>query len=327
MTNHAVQVSVGDAAGGWIAYTILLIQGLVYLAFLLMLVCKIGEGLVRFFGDVSFDRSKHTVDTGLIGAIGLAGCCGSGRRRRRRGRRGSDATSQNMLPAVMQTATSRTSVSGPTSVLRPEQLNQPYREESDDEGGYILGAWHYEDEEPAAAAPVAATATTGFSRVAGGRANMESPYTIEAGTTSGESAAGGSGLYLPPGAMAPGRVAPAREPAIMAGEAPGGGGQGAAVRRGWNPFRRRDEGGRSERSGGDALAEEPGVAAAPGTFVVIRERRPSPLSQAHGVDPAGGTPSSVRANSTQGAPAPAGSASSPPDTPHRAPNRRRDVAF
>ena len=64
------------------AYGILVILALVYLALLLMLVSKIVEGLLRLFFGVSFDRSKHSSDTGLLGVLGLLGCsCCGGRRR------------------------------------------------------------------------------------------------------------------------------------------------------------------------------------------------------------------------------------------------------
>jgi len=229
-------VSVGDAAGGWIAYAILVIQGLVYLSFFVMLVSKLAEGVVRYVWDVPFARSKHTVDTGLLGALGLAPCCG--RRRRTDGGRHSQASSlsaasavspanagasrraqspPHILPSVpVQTnaaaAQSHTTV---PSVLRPEQLNQPYREDSDDEG-YILGAWHYEDEpgEPGATPPGSLPGTptpgasaSGFSRVAGGRANIESPFTMAAASLSSvDTGASSSAGALSAGAMGPGRL-------------------------------------------------------------------------------------------------------------------------
>lgn len=189
-------VSVGNPAAGWITYAILVIQGLVYLGFGLMLISKALEGIIRLTWSVPFDRSKHTTDTGLIGTIGLA----VKRKRRqsfvpqdipirpRTSQAGSDSTSQRLLPSNIHTVASRTTVSGPPSVLRPEHLNQPYREDSDDETGYILGAWRYdEDLSPEPLTPPAITSIntapspqslTGFSRVAGGRANMDSPYTM-----------------------------------------------------------------------------------------------------------------------------------------------------
>ena len=259
----------GDAAGGWIAYAILVIQGLVYLVFLLVLFAKVLEGLVRLVWDVSFDRSKHTVDTGLIGAIGLAPCCGRRARHSRasasptpshargtmRTRRGESDSTRTMLPPVA--SQSHTTV---PSVLRPEQLNQPYREESDDEGGYILGAWHYDDEPspdgaganaganagaggraatpptpPTPPAPDAPSAAgSGFSRVAGGRANLESPFTMSG-----------------PGATAPGPFPQTRgqSQSGISGDAPEGhaGSSGHSAQR---------TGGSSEIAGGASHGED-----------------------------------------------------------------------
>ncbi|KAF8528841.1 hypothetical protein BU17DRAFT_36849 [Hysterangium stoloniferum] len=327
-------VSVGDAAGGWIAYAILVIQGLVYLGFFLMLIFKILEGLIRLTWDISFDHSKHTVDSGLFGAIGLAG-----RRRRARARKmqerpprssraESDLTTHNMLPPAMQVAAhSRTTVSTPPSVLRPEQLTQPYREESDDESGYILGAWHYDDEytEPSTAFSPPAPPTSppqqsssGFSRVAGGRANINSPYTMAAGGSAfanspgvnsfasslrGSTAPGSSAL--PPGAMAPGHIPPIRrksQSAIIEDAAPlCDGVKGKAPispsessTHDEDTPRRKNWLSRALFSDGNAtrprrrppsndppdLTGSPESTSAPRTFVVIRERKPSPLSQA-----------------------------------------------
>lgn len=228
-----------------------------------MLVSKFIEGIVRLAWDVPFDRSKHTVDAGLLGALARTPCCGARRTRKRPNRAShapSDSTTQNMLlaPALHSRTTfsgsgaggvgARDSASpgagsgagGPPSVLRPEHLNQPYREESDDEGGYILGAWHYDDEQgpdsplsPATPTPVtppatppapASSSTSGFSRVAGGRANIASPFTMAAsaaavgtrsatrgkfsgsstGASSGPRSESGATVQVPPGAAAPG---------------------------------------------------------------------------------------------------------------------------
>ncbi|KAF8524760.1 hypothetical protein JB92DRAFT_3109283 [Gautieria morchelliformis] len=260
-------VSVGAPAAGWIAYAILFIQALVYLFLFLILVSKLAEAAVRVVWRVAFGRSKHTVDAGLLGAIALAGCGGRRKGKAGRGRasRESDST-RGMLRPVSPgaTAASRRTMSalgtasspaangspgGPPSVLRPEQLTQPYREESDDEGGYILGAWHYDDEAEspsAASSPVSLSASaarastpagasvgrastptgasirastpagasvrastpptpaarapassSGFSRVAGGRANLESPFTMSAvGRAAG---AGASKIGVGPG--------------------------------------------------------------------------------------------------------------------------------
>ncbi|RXW25178.1 hypothetical protein EST38_g690 [Candolleomyces aberdarensis] len=80
-----VEISVGAGPGGWVAYGILIVLALVYLALVLMFLIKLIEATIRIFGRVGFDRSRHVHDAGLFGACGLLGCCGS-RRRRRRGK-------------------------------------------------------------------------------------------------------------------------------------------------------------------------------------------------------------------------------------------------
>ncbi|CAE6411879.1 unnamed protein product [Rhizoctonia solani] len=79
-------VAIGDSAGAWIAYAILIIAGIIYITFIVVLFFKVLEGLVRLVFKVSFDRSHHSVDTGLLGALGLAGCCGGRAKHKRRSR-------------------------------------------------------------------------------------------------------------------------------------------------------------------------------------------------------------------------------------------------
>ncbi|KAF8961094.1 hypothetical protein BDZ97DRAFT_1940150 [Flammula alnicola] len=216
-------ISIGPGPGGWVAYGILIILALVYLALVLMLVVKVMEGLIRAFGGVGFDRSQHVIDSGILGACGLLGCCGSrkrrhGRRRSRNRRTAAGSPSQmdgesdmsSYLPpagGVMPGSTH----SQPPSVLRPEHANQPYKEELDTEDeGYIMGAWQPFPRPSAGYSPVsdgpqtsglgkfvqqkqsqkpstgssASTATpSGFSRVGGGRAHIDTPYAIASGST------------------------------------------------------------------------------------------------------------------------------------------------
>jgi len=297
-----------------------------------MLIFKILEGLVRLIWNVSFDRSKHTVDTGLFGTIGLVA-----RRKRELARRtnrqpsrpsraDSDATTQHMLPPGGQTTAasrSRTTVSGPPSVLRPEQLNQPYREDSDDESGYILGAWHYDDDlaietftPPAPLTPppqptTQAQPSSGFSRIAGGRANIDSPYTMAAGsstafaspaatTSTAQEATSTSTANLPPGAMAPGQVAShvrrKSQSAIIEDtstllaakgtSATTGSNAGAQRRKNWLSRALFSDNARSsprrtlEPTEPSLPDEGPSPDGSSRTFVVIRNRKPSPLSQA-----------------------------------------------
>jgi hypothetical protein len=189
------QVSIGQDASGWVALAILFILGLIYLTLALLLVVKLVEAVVRLVGGVGFNRSRHGMDTGLIGACGLLGCCG-GRRRRRASRsqqrqRASvpprDAEDNSFaLPSgstTKQLSGPPSVTTGPPSVLRPEHAMRPYKEESDDEGGYIMRAWQpfprpgYTpvDEVPPS------EPTTGFARVGGGRATYNTPYAITTG--------------------------------------------------------------------------------------------------------------------------------------------------
>jgi len=210
----------------------LIILALVYLALLLMLAVKILEGLIRLFGGVGFDRSKRTMDSGLVGALGLLGCCGGNRKRSNRHRSRRHRTPAN-LPTRTRTRDSDLSSytpppggivadgtatpphflhagsrqgsthSQPPSVLKPEHANRPYKEElldTEDEG-YIMGAWQpfpprnptgyaAVSDSPQATNPIvhppksgAPAASSGFSRVGGGRAHIDTPYAIQSGST------------------------------------------------------------------------------------------------------------------------------------------------
>ncbi|KAF5333550.1 hypothetical protein D9611_002728 [Ephemerocybe angulata] len=254
-------ISVGAGPGGWVAYGILIVLALVYLALVILLLVKFVEALVRILGGVGFDRSRHVVDSGIVGACGMLGCCGSKRRKRNNkgkrpganGRpgdkyksselgqspssqhlgstllkkRNSDLSSYNPPAALLHAdgsdhgsinaprflggADSRkgSTHSQPPSVLRPEHANQPYREDTDREwwnenegqgGAFIMGAWQpfgsttgnahgqasgsgpgympVANVQPSKPSPQAATPSTGFSRVGGGRAHIDSPYAI-----------------------------------------------------------------------------------------------------------------------------------------------------
>ncbi|KAF9559668.1 hypothetical protein CPC08DRAFT_666253 [Agrocybe pediades] len=219
-------ISIGPGPGGWVAYGILVILALVYLALVLMLLSKVLEGLIRLFGGVGFDGSKHTVDSGLLGACGLLGCCGSrkkkyNRRRSKRRRHPNHPSSQlqtrdsdmssymppaggivplegNVTPPRFLNAESRknSNHSQPPSVLKPEYANRPYKEELDSEDeGYIMGAWQAlpkagynaigtgQQNRPSVSSSGSAPPSTGFSRVGGGRAHIDSPYAISGGST------------------------------------------------------------------------------------------------------------------------------------------------
>lgn len=239
MSDHFLQISIGPGPGGWVAYGILIILALVYLALLLMLLVKLLEAVVRIVGGIGFDRSRHVVDSGLLGACGLLGCCGPRSRRRRKENqnrkhkykptdaqptlpqaqhRDSDVSSyippQNLhdngthtppkFPSQDTSSRKGSTHSGPPpSVLRPEHALRPYREDSDDENGYIMGAWQpfprpgytAVTNAPLTAAPgtilpnqqqhaqQGQQKSSGFSRVGGGRAHIDTPYAINAGST------------------------------------------------------------------------------------------------------------------------------------------------
>lgn len=88
---------------------------------------------------------------------------------------------------------------GPPSVLRPEHAMRPYKEESDDEGGYIMHAWQpfprpgYTPVDDVPPEP-----KSGFARVGGGRAHYDSPYAIKGQQSSLSSTAFPSVEYPPP---------------------------------------------------------------------------------------------------------------------------------
>ena len=176
------------------------------------------------FGGIGFDCSKHMVDTGILGAFGLLGCCRLRKKRRSRSngkhkRRPKSSDISSFLPPVggaihnAWTATPRmgSGNSQPPSVLKPEHANRPYREEHNDDDGYIMGAWRPSPRTSMGYIPVSdgpqtsvpgnfvlqppqkpklslsssagSTTTPGFSRIGGGRAHIDSPYAITTGST------------------------------------------------------------------------------------------------------------------------------------------------
>ncbi|KAG8218908.1 hypothetical protein J3R82DRAFT_4589 [Butyriboletus roseoflavus] len=196
-------ISIGSAASGWVAYGILIVLCLVYLAFFLILLVKFTEALVRLFGRVGFDRSRRPVDSGLVGALTILGCCGTRHARERRPYKLSEVResytirdSGSFVPPLASLAqpakgSAASHHSGPpASVLRPEQALRPYREDSDedDESAHIMSAWQpfpgpgnrvsYDRTE---SSPRTQTSNSGFSRVGGGRAHFDSPYAIAGG--------------------------------------------------------------------------------------------------------------------------------------------------
>ncbi|VDB97107.1 unnamed protein product [Peniophora sp. CBMAI 1063] len=181
-------VSIGGEAGQWVSYVILFILGLVYLSFVVMLACKLIEAIVRIVTQTGFNRSRHTADSGLVGACALAGCCGSRKRRRRHRSKQSDIplaipSSQTSSAVQRKNESVSTPVGGPPSVLRPEHALRPYREDTDDESGFIMSSWHkpgYEAVPNDVGSPRVDSPTpkpsSGFARVGGGRAHFDTPY-------------------------------------------------------------------------------------------------------------------------------------------------------
>ena len=185
------QVSIGSEACQWVAYVVLLIIAIVYLALVLLLLVKIIEAVTRIIGGVGFDRSRHTVDSGLVGVCGLVGCCGSRKQRKPRQRAThSDLPQLNSQTTLPLTAPkgSTPAQSAPPSVFRPEHALRPYREENDDDTGFIMGAWR-PFPRPGGynsvgdhATPPESPAKTGFSRIGGGRSHFDTPYSIATGS-------------------------------------------------------------------------------------------------------------------------------------------------
>lgn len=151
-----------------------------------MLIIKLLEAALRLAGRIGFDESRHAVDSGLLGVMALLGCCGSrprAHRSRRSMYRPTPPASQSLnltRPAPAYRDVTPTS-SGPPSVLRPEHALQPYKEDSDDETGYIMGAWQPfpgPGYSPVDNSPAPEQPKSGFARVGGGRAHYDSPYAI-----------------------------------------------------------------------------------------------------------------------------------------------------
>ncbi|OCH94267.1 hypothetical protein OBBRIDRAFT_723169 [Obba rivulosa] len=202
-------VSIDSGAAQWVAYAILFILGLIYLAFVLMLIVKLVEATIRICGGIGFHRSRSAVDSGLLGTLGMLGCCGARRPPPKRGRAHPDdlpkQPSTLLLPRQPPVGRDGTP-SSPPSVLRPEHALQPYREESDDETGYIMGAWQpFPGPGYTAVEETPEQPKIGFARVGGGRAHYESPYAIASGSThtfpSVERNFGSSTLAQPPSPM------------------------------------------------------------------------------------------------------------------------------
>ena len=90
----AKELAMARSTRDWIAYVALILQAVVFVFFLLMLLVKLVEGLIRLFGGAHFDESTSPLDSGLFAAImdldcfnGVRGGKAAARKRRKRGSR------------------------------------------------------------------------------------------------------------------------------------------------------------------------------------------------------------------------------------------------
>lgn len=163
-----------------------------------MIVFKVIEAIVRIAGGAGFEQSTSVVDSGLLGACGMVGLCGSAHRRRRNRRKKSAKQSKNsnrdsdysayIPPPTFPSGGGKGSIhSGPpASVLKPEHI-RPYKEESDDGDGFIMGPFNNSKQSHSGYVPVGETSVppkkaSGFSRIGGGKAHLDSPYAITGST-------------------------------------------------------------------------------------------------------------------------------------------------
>ena len=179
-----LQVGIGNAVSGWIAYTILCLQGVALLAFLVMLISKVMEGLIRLFGNVKFADSTHALDGGLFAAFG--GLSQASRRRKRKAAgKGSVAQRSSMAGSVntqmMLDRFSTNTTAGPISPIGhgrsgsagyfPGQAPAGWPALSSPSGYARVSVPHEEvlqDDAPAGA--------RGFSVIRGGKATYADPY-------------------------------------------------------------------------------------------------------------------------------------------------------
>jgi len=134
----------------WIAYAILLLHAIVFVFFVLMLVTKLVEGMIRLVGGAHFDESTSPLDSGLFAAImdldclnGVRGGKAAQRKRRKRGSRqlqrnvsaAGSLTTQMMLDRHSEGVQRQPVSQGTTPFLTPYA-----REEgASPQGGYFPG--------------------------------------------------------------------------------------------------------------------------------------------------------------------------------------------
>lgn len=171
-----------------------------YIAFSLMLVVKLLEGIIRIVRRVSFSSSRHTLDSGLFGAMGCCGGTTASRRKKHRHRDAQHSRAYSETSAVVSHPGFPVAREANISYLKPEQASMPYRESSDDDTGFIMESWSKTDLNlPGGAhgstqsksklafddtATTDESSPTGFARVGGGRSHFENPYSISKGKKS-----------------------------------------------------------------------------------------------------------------------------------------------
>lgn len=169
-----------------------------YIAFSLMLVVKVLEGIIRIVRRVSFASSRHTLDSGLFGAMGCCGGTNATRRKKRRHRDAHHSRAHSETSAAVSHPGFPVTREANISYLKPEQASMPYRESSDDDAGFIMESWSKTDLNLPGGAHGATTSksklayddtattdesspSTGFTRVGGGRSHFDNPYAISKG--------------------------------------------------------------------------------------------------------------------------------------------------
>ncbi|CED85423.1 TRP-like family [Phaffia rhodozyma] len=156
-------INIGNLASTWIAYAVVVIQAVVFLLYLLALIIKLIEALVRLIVRARFDDSADPYDSGILGAFSKASCCGdslirsSGRRRqnRRQGfrpRAGDNFSQHSQAPSqqgmldlsrssmsMTPARTPATNFDGTDDSSYFPRLVQDFSNET--ETGFIMGGW------------------------------------------------------------------------------------------------------------------------------------------------------------------------------------------
>ncbi|KAJ9102590.1 hypothetical protein QFC21_002991 [Naganishia friedmannii] len=171
------QLPVPNYALGWIAYAVLLLQGIALLFFLIMLICKILEGLIRLFGKIPFDESTHPLDGGLFAAFGglSAKLKGRGSKRPKMDHRASsNAGSINTQMMLNRYSTNQTAVpfSGRASLESYQSRRPSINQWGESNGVYSPVPDHDAPQEVL----MDSAPSRGFSVLRGGRAVYEDPY-------------------------------------------------------------------------------------------------------------------------------------------------------